>query len=297
MAFFQTNELFKRELSKGRYSMSDGEISEIKEVVFDILLDVAAVCDRYEIPYMLGGGTALGAVRHDGFIPWDEDVDINVERKYIKKLIDALREEYGEKYYIEVPSETPGYLSSFIQVHKNGTVFREYLAQDIDRCGIKIDIFVIENTYNSRFRRTFHGLRSELGLLLLSCLRMYLWREEFFELSSGSSKALRIIRLKAAVGRLFSKNGEKLYNKVQKCLCECDDGNSLYVTIPSGRKHFFGEMYKRADFTKTVPHVFEGRQFPITADFDSYLKNLYGDYMTLPPVEEQEHHVVYEIKF
>jgi lipopolysaccharide cholinephosphotransferase len=297
MSILQTNELFKRELSHKQHRLTDEEIAGVKKVVYEILCDVVEVCIREQIPYMLGGGSALGAVRHKGFIPWDDDIDLNIERKYIDRLLDAVEKCYGDKYYIEAPLRTPGYLSSWVMIHKRGTVFREYLVKSELECGIKIDIFVIENTYNNRLRRFWHGMRSEAGLFALSCSRMYLWRKEFFALARGNKKATTIIAIKGAIGKCFAKHMEYWYKKVQNCLMECRDENSRYVTIPSGRGHFWGELYERAPFLQLVDMQFEDLQLSVSADYDTYLRRLYGDYQKLPPESAREHHVIYEVRF
>jgi lipopolysaccharide cholinephosphotransferase len=296
MAGLETNELFKRELSRKKHQLTDEELEQVKRVTFEILCDVVAVCEADEIPYMLGGGTALGAIRHKGFIPWDDDIDINVPRKYIDPLLDAFEKEYGGKYYIEAPLRTEGYLSSFIQIHKNGTVFQEYLVQDEAKCGIKIDIFPIENTYANSLRRRWHGIRCEAGLLILSCYRMYAWRGEFLALTEGSRKARLLVRIKGAIGALFAPAHRFWYRRVQHCLMACRQ-ESDYVVIPSGRKHFFGEIYPREAYLATEPVEFEGRTFMISKDYENYLTRLYGDYRKLPPEESREHHVIYRLKF
>ncbi len=297
MAVLETNELFKRELSKTKHQLTSEELEGVKRVTFEILCDVVSICEKENIPYMLGGGTALGAVRHNGFIPWDDDIDINVQRKYIDPLLNAIEKQYGNKYYIEAPMRTPGYLSSFIQIHKKGTVFQEYLVQDTEYCGIKIDIFPIENTYSNNFLRTMHGLLCESGLFILSCYRMYAWRDEFMELTSCNQMARRVVRLKGFIGMLFAPAHKWWYNRIQHCLACCKREDSKYVVIPSGRKHFFGEVYQRNIYLETVTMPFEKHFFQVSKDFDHYLKMLYGDYRKLPPEGQREHHVIYQLKF
>lgn len=296
MPILETNKIFKTQLSSKAKRLTQEEIDAVKNITLEIACDVAAVCEENKIPYMLGGGSALGAVRHHGFIPWDDDLDFNVPRRYIDPLLDEMQRRYGDKYYIEAPLRTEGYLSSFVQIHKNGTIFREFQAQREDRCGVKVDIFPIENTYDNPVKRKLHGILSELGLLILSCYRMYAWREEFLALADGNTKARLVFRMKGFLGMLAAPAHRFWYEKIQKCMMHCKDENSGYVVVPSGRKHFFGELYRRESFLKTVPMKFEDRMFPVTGDYDHYLKNLYGDYRKLPPEEQREHHVVYKLK-
>ena len=298
MAKLETHDLLKGKLShkEGMHHITEEESRAIKEVILEIALDVVNLCRELEIPYMLGGGSALGAVRHHGFIPWDDDLDLNVPRKHIDRLLDELEARYGDKYEIEAPLRTEGYWSSFIQIHRKGTVFREHLSQKPQNCGIKIDIFVIENTYDSRIRRRWHGLRIDGGLFLLSCYRMFAWRKEYTALAKGDASARRTIRIKQLLGAPVALAPRFFYRRLQRCMRACDNEQSQYVTIPSGRKHFFGELYRRAEFMPVKEVEFEGHLLAVTADFDVYLGRLYGDYMTLPPEEKREQHVLYDLK-
>lgn len=297
MAVLETNELLKTKLTKNQHRLTKEEIEQLKIVTLEILSDVTKLCEDNHIPYMLGGGTALGAVRHKGFIPWDDDIDINIPRKYVHTICELIRSEFPKKYYIEEPIYTKGYLSSFVQIHKNGTIFREFLAQDIEHCGIKIDIFPIENTYSNSILRFVHGVQCELGLLILSCYRMFAWRKEMIALAGTNKRAKALICAKGVIGCLFAPMHEWWYRRIQLSFQKCKEEDSAFVVIPSGRKHFFGEIYSRKEYMETIPVQFENITFPISKDYDRYLTNLYGDYMVLPPEEKREHHVLYQLKF
>lgn len=293
---FETNSLFKTQLCQKKHQLTDEEIRKIKEIVLEITCDVVNICEREHIPYMLGGGSALGAVRHQGFIPWDEDIDLNVPRKYVHQLCQCIRKEYPEKYNIDEPLYTEGYLSSFIQIHKRGTAFQEYLVQNLEECGVKIDIFTIENTYSNWLRRILHGIECELGLFILSCYRMFAWRKEMFDLAQGNRRARFAIFVKGIIGVFFAPAHQWWYRKIQSGFQKCKDEDTDWVVVPSGRKHFFGELYRRERFMKVRKMKFEDYTFCVTEDYDFYLRNLYGDYMSVPPEDKREHHVIYYLK-
>ena len=100
MAILQTNDIFKTELSEGQHRLSPEEIHKVQQVVYGITIDITELCSELNIPYMLTGGTALGAVRHGGFIPWDDDIDVAMPRKDFECLLKLVEEELGDKYYV-----------------------------------------------------------------------------------------------------------------------------------------------------------------------------------------------------
>ena len=294
----ETNGIYKTEIShrSDMHTVTEEESGELKALILSMTRDVAALCEELDIAYMLGGGSCLGAIRHEGFIPWDDDIDLNVPRKEIDRLLDAVEERYGDIYEVEAPLRTPGYLSSFIQIRRKGTVFREFLYQDEAHCGVKIDIFPIENTYDHPLHRKWHGLWCEAWLLWLSCYRTYLWQEELLKATEGNEEALKIMKKKIALGRPFALAPDFFYKKAQECLMKCTDEHTRYVVIPSGRGHFFKEVYKRKQLMTLEKHAFESENFYVPKAYDAYLKRLFGDYMQIPQEKDREHHVLYDLK-
>lgn len=276
----------------------DGEVLEkCKEVMLQIADDVVAVCDKYEIDYTLGGGSALGAIRHQGMIPWDDDIDINLFRKDYDRFIEAIEMEYGDRYWIHTPEKTKGYGLLFIQLRRKGTVMRSYEDRDMDECGIGIDIFPMENTYNQKIFRDMHGVLCMGTKFALSCRKIWRDRKRAFEVLKNNPAAKQAVMIKCVIGFCLSILSVDAWTHLTNKVCKmCHNDNSKWIVIPSGRKQFFGELYEREPFMKMKLVPFDGRKFKITGDAENYLTHLYGDYMRIPPVEERESHMVYELK-
>lgn len=295
----ETNELLKTKLSHSSrlHPLTDEELQQVQKSLLEIFLDIKKVCEDNSIPYTLGGGSVLGSVRHGGFIPWDDDIDVNVERKYLPVLKEKIEEAYGDKYYVQCPVESKEYYSTFWNVQKRGTVFRESLAQAEGYCGLKVDIFPVENTYKNPIARKFHGILSDGCSFILSCIRFANRKQEYMDLAEKNASAQRVIKIKAGIGKVFSisqmwwlKTANRVYNM-------CRNDHSDYVVVPSGRRHFFGEIYLRREFSVGRKSSFEGADVLIPVESEKYLERLYGtNYMTPPDEAHQEHHMVYELK-
>ena len=294
-----THEMFKKELSKadGLRQISESDHLMLQKTLLEMIKDIDSLAQKCSIPYMLGGGTALGAVRHSGFIPWDDDVDINIERRYVNKLIKAIRKELPDKYEVIVPGENKEYESVFIQIQKKGTIYRENLSLPDELSGIKIDVFVLENTFDNKALRLLHGLMTNAWLFLMSCIRFYERRDEFTGLAGNSIKIKAVVAIKSAIGKIFAGSKDKVYSDLLKIIRACRDDKSKYVTFPSGRGHFFGELTRREPFASTKRVPFEDTALPVTVDSDNYLKRLFGDYMTMPGEAGRERHMLYDLKF
>ena len=278
--------------------MTGEERSRLQDAVLSITKDITALCGRHGIQYSLGGGSALGAVRHHGFIPWDDDIDLNVERRYLDPLCDLVEQEMGDRYSVCRPGITDQYYSSFVQIHAKGTLCREDLHTPDALCGIKIDVFPYDNTFGSGFLRFLHGIACDGISFVLSCMRMSMFRKEYLKLTHSNAEASKTIRVKALIGMFFTGTPQALMRFAQRIYRLCPDEESYYVSCPTGRGHFFGEIRPRAGLRKTVKVPYEDTEFSVTKDVRAYLKMLYGpDYMALPPEEEREQHVLYELRF
>ncbi len=285
-----TVDAFKHIQAEGCVVLDDRQLKKLQRVLLGIFLDIISVCQKHNIRYYLSGGTALGAVRHQGFIPWDDDIDINMPRRDYLRFAKIFAEEMGDKYWVHTPDFTEDYNLLLGRVRKKGTCVKTKEDFSNDECGAFVDIFIIENTYTNPLARGFHGFLCLATGLLQSCRKFYQDRKELLKLVSNR-KNRAVFMTKIAIGFCVSFFSVSTWTKItNRCNAMCKNTTTDYVTIPSGRKHFFGEVQPREDFLESVELPFEGTPAKVCKNYDRYLTALYGDYMT-PPTDHKESHV------
>lgn len=294
-----TFELFKSlNNADGSIELSNTELIKLQNCLFDILSDIDSFCSKNHISYFLSGGTALGAFRHKGFIPWDDDLDINMTRKDFSKFFKDFEKAFPGKYVVQSPGQTEDYFltSGRIRLKNSAYVTRGEL--DENEQGIFVDIFIIENVPNNKLLRKLHGFFC-LGFgFLLSCRMFYKNRKSYQALLSGSQEAKKIFKIKNTIGFCTSCLSASRWNTLTNWVYSlCKNEHSEYVSIPSGRKHYFGELYRRSGFCEKDYLEFEGLRCPVAKDLNDYLTKLYGpDYMTPPPPEKREKHLIFKFE-
>lgn len=277
------------------------DLKRLQMVLLEILKDIDDCCKKNGIKYSITGGTTLGAVRHKGFIPWDDDVDLNMFRAEFDKFLPAFQQEYGDKYAIHGPEITPELGMTPTQLSLKDTVYRTTTAPNRDDPGIFIDISPLENTPNNKVLRFLHGFFALAFGLLLSCSRYakdFQYLENCFE--NLTPETLKAMRVKVRIGKFISMfiSTKKLCTLTNNWHKLCKNSKSRYITVPTGRLHYFGEMAERELFAHTHLTAFEDLTVPMIDDYDTYLRYLYGaDYMTPPPENKRETHPILEIDF
>ncbi len=293
-----TVDAFKHIHTRDCITLSQEQLQELQQVLNGILFDIVDVCEEYGIRYTLGGGSALGAVRHHGFIPWDDDIDINMPRADYDRFIPLFRKKFPEKYWVHTPMDTKGYdlLLSRIRLKGTSVRTREDLG-DLGEDGAFVDLFVIENTYDNPLLRRIHGLGCNAWGFVVSCRKFYRDREPMLKLArdTGDQHLIRVFKAKIRLGRLIAWTSlDCLLRHGDRWNRRCRNDRSDYVTVPTGRKHFFGEMYRRENICNGTPVEYEGRRLMVPASTDLYLSNLYGDYMRIPGEDQREAHVFFK---
>ena len=276
--------------------VTDEDIAVIQKRLLKVLDDIVYTCKKHRIHFQMSGGSCLGTVRHSGFIPWDDDIDINIYRKDIKRFLDAFSKEFSDKYWIHIPGETPNYDFLYVRILTKDVRARDIMDPDKKECGLGTDIFIVENTFDNKILRKIHGLVYMGFRYILSCIRFKKNKEELERIMKSAGELNKITKKRVFLGKVFSVIPVRIWSKLAiKWAAICRNNHTKYVTIPAGMKQFFEEMYERKPFAKSISHDFEGRKVLISADYDTYLTKLYKDYMTVPPKEKQERHVMMEL--
>lgn len=279
-------------------SVEGDTLTKCQKVILGIAEDVISVCEGEQIWYQLGGGTALGAVRHGGFIPWDDDIDLNVLGKDFERLKKKMKEKYPQKYeFLDYSVNDYGLPMGRVMLKKS--IFRDRECVNSENCGFFIDVFQLENVPDNVLLRKLHGVSCMISGGLLSCRKFYRNRSFFLMLCQSNPEIKSSVKVKIFLGGLISFIPLSFCARITDYVYGmCKNESSKYVSFPAGRKHYFGEMYLREGMINTVTMPFEGHNWQVAQDYDGYFKTLYGsDYMTPPPKEKQEHHVLLELKF
>lgn len=299
MAILSASSLLKNTQVDTRIELTDDLMVRLHQVLLEIVKDFARICENHNFYYSLSGGSALGAVRHHGFIPWDDDVDVFMLRKDFNEFVKIFHAELGDKYILHSMETTPELGFPVAQMMKRGTVFKVNGTLGCEECGIYIDIFILENAPDNLIIRCIHGIVSLYYGLCLSCARFYNKRDYYLEMyKNADSDVMKVILRKIRIGRLLSwRSLAKWAQKYTKWNALCRNENSKYVVCPTGVKHYFKEIFPREKYCVTQKMRFEDTELSVIKEFDWALSRLYGNYMELPPEEKRETHFVLEIDF
>ena len=270
------------------------ESTAMKKVMLDIYSNVASVCDKEGLTYMMAGGTCLGAIRHHGYIPWDDDLDLMMPRTDYNRLVQLLHNNVlGDEYEFTCPNNLTDSNTVFLKIFKKHTVNVELMNISTPfPKGVFIDIFPIDSVPNTQFIRSLKGFIAN-GLQFISICALYAQypNDTMKEYMSMDRVLAWRYRLKRIIGRIASIIPHRKWVYLFDRFVACSKENHLWG-IPTGRKYYNGEVFSKDVFVPVNKAAFEGLIVNVPNDTDKYLKNLYNNYMQLPPPERRERHFV-----
>lgn len=283
--------------SKLLYELSEEESAKLKSLLLSIYQDVANVCEEHSLTIMLIGGSALGAVRHKGFIPWDDDLDVCMPRSDYNKLIDLLSKGVlSDSYTYTTPSNNNDSKNNHLKIYRKNTTDAEIFESNMPfPKGVFLDVFCLENAPKPGLFTKLRGkIVDFIQMLSVSALFAQYPSKEYTEYMRGSKDAYKQYKLRLLLGKIalciashkkwaYWSDKTSQYSKA-----------SNYCTIPTGTRRYCGELLPKDVFFPVSKGVFEGIEVSLPHDVDKYLTNMYKNYMWIPPVEKRERHFVYK---
>ncbi|SFD55384.1 lipopolysaccharide cholinephosphotransferase [Sharpea azabuensis] len=277
--------------------LSQEDLDKLHKALFSMLIDIKAVCEQNNITFFLAGGSALGAVRHKGFIPWDDDLDIMMFRSEYIKFRSLFLNELRDKYDLVEPLEE-GYTQKKPKLFLKKSVFKEITSDGLpERFNrLFIDIFLIEDVPASKIKRKILGNFYNFAFSASSLIADYKYPSRtILEKGKINRDLLNYYKLRRRMGFLFNiLGGMHLYIKITQVLSHSKKETG-WVAIPSGIS-YNREVFRKNIFEDMIKVSFNGELFNIPKNYDLYLTNLYGDYMKIPPIEERQVHSTTEFK-
>lgn len=263
------------------------EINHIKEVELMILKDFVEICEKNDIEYYLAYGTHIGAIRHQGFIPWDDDVDVLLFREDYEKFLKVMEENPGEKYTIFDSRYNEEYFFQFGRMSLNGTYWAEYWDKQVSfKLGIHIDLFILDNLPDNKIKR---------WLFIQKCyILARLGSVSVLTFDDYSKIVSFVLNLTHKLLKTFGFNSKYFQKKLYKLFTKYNSNNGEYVTDLTLKERV---TFKRTDYKPPKKALFEGIEMNIPNDDYNALTPIYGDYMQLPPEEERVNHDLNEIDF
>lgn len=284
----------EKKIRKEKYDITNKNlltIDEIKSISFNILKYIKDICDSNSINYYLYCGTLLGAFKYNGFIPWDDDIDVVLLREDYMRLIEILSKNNEGRYKLISIYNHKGCYYQFAKLVDSETVLIEE-AKPIEGMGVYVDIIPMDSIPNEDSDKFFKKIE------LLRKFATARWcsnnsRENKFAFK-GSNKSnfnLKISYIKASIFniitkplgiRFFAKKLDKYASKYSNCTTD----NVCRLLNGYGKK----EMIPRKQFNSSKKYLFETEKFSSIKNPDIFLKKVYGNYMEELPKEEQKSH-------
>lgn len=261
-------------------------IKQVQAIELEILIEVDRICREYNIPYFLDSGTALGAVRHGGFIPWDDDIDIGMLRPDYERFVSIAQSQLGSEYFLQT-YHTDGAPIMFAKVHRLDTEFVEYRLRKLPiHKGIFIDIFPYD--FLPEGDQTWKHIKA--------CADLY----KKFQFRLIPDRTLRpdgsLSWYPKALMRRMTHWAHR-YISPQKIVEQMEQEFTKYPESHLVTCHSWGGTYlfDLSDIFPLSEIEFEGHSFSAAGNIHNFLTELYGDYMTLPPESERVGHRPYRL--
>ncbi len=263
-------------------------LRETQLIQLDIAKEIKRLCEKHNISYWLDSGSLLGAIRHGGFIPWDDDLDIGFLRDDYEHFIEVAKTELDDRYVLQTWETDKFYPNPFAKIRKKDTIYIEATSGQKQKYkGIFVDCFPYDVMPNSEKEKRQLGGKITF---YKSMLKMKAGSKPWKNLR-GKSNIMHFCEsnIKYVPIRLLAKFCSKnnLIQKYTYWAKKYDDSKNFQYYYPQGATRFGKWVLPRICLEKTEKRAFEDTEFLCPVEYDLYLSLMYGDYMKLPPENER----------
>ncbi len=257
-----------------------GKLRELQLVEQEMLIDFKNLCQKHGLRYYLDYGNLLGAVRHGGFIPWDDDVDVTMPYSDYQRFLEIAQKEFGEKYFLQTSNTDINYYRSYARIRKNNTTFLDThnLKWDVHH-GVWIDVFPLVEINP--------GLEFKIKRFLMQ-LSNYVLMDNFFQIHIDEFEE-KLGKFGAKLVTLFHKIPRSIRVKfkylLQYPIYSAKNKKGLSIAWMA-----ISSYYPKDIYANSCKLIYEGEEFDVPALYKKKLEIDYGDYMTLPPEDKRTGH-------
>ena len=278
----------------GKFTLLDENgIHSLQNCLLKMLKEFSGFCVANNLQFAILGGCLLGKIRHGGFIPWDDDVDIVMPREDFDRLKTILpASDLNEKYVLKGPGCLDGADFRCMKLYKRNSLLKEALARTNCENKVFIDIMPIDRVPENKFHRILKGLRCDLLIGLIGCVeyKQVACKELKQLMHQSVSKSINHY-IRTIVGSVLSfRSLDKWYRVFDRA--SVYNKPSKLLTIVTGKLFYFGEIVSEDVLYPFQKDTFCGVDVWIPNKPDAYLKHRYGDYMTVPDEKHREGHYV-----
>ena len=269
--------------------MKQLEFHEVQKRALNVLKRLAEICDEQNLKYVLAWGTLIGAVRHKGFIPWDDDIDIMMPRADYNRLLAYFAEHKDELLpYEALTMETrKKYPHMICRISDSRTWLDVTNERDCDM-GVFVDIYPMDGLGNS-----YEEAMEIMKKTAPCCSLIFLAARKYYHFGNTKGWKKRLIKIPAFIFTHIM--GQKFFvNKVKSFVKGLDYDNSSYIGCATWVRNPQKEIMKKEWFKEMVKTKFEDSEFYIPKEYDIILRTTYGDYMQLPPEKDRIQHHLYK---